>query len=377
MSTEITQNVPQSNEPPLNTEIDPTKIHDFHVVVTNWITQIHADFKNGNGYIKPNPKSICGEKFQELVEYMLTKSPELSNIRVQRRQAVTTVAKKIRRTVYFILESFLPVFISLSTMYLLYKMLTSYPTQSVTQQLTASPSWLKTVENVPIHLGNFVGKVLSMTGSFGSSVITSATGTPNFFNKLYASIITPLVGYLIYRLSQPISNIVQEARKTTEKQEQVFLLQDEFEAEYKAVLAQSLYLLFVLPVMNAFDQLLHMSSKSATPQNHIHIMRALDTYSENITILYHTFITQHEKAIRLMDPMDVLRISQPSAQFVTLMTRLIRESNDDLAQQYMLLNQSMLEAPRQMGQVLTLPSLPPTFMNDTLTLATSMRNILL
>lgn len=375
MSTEITQNVPESNEPPLVTEIDSTKIHDFHVVITNWITQIHADFKNGNGYIKQNPKSICGEKFQELVEYMLTKSPELSNIRVQRRQAITSVAKKIRRTLYFILESFLPVFISLFTMYLLYKMLTDYPLH-VADPLTSSPLWLQIIEKSPIYFGNFVGKVLSMTGSFGSSVITSATGVPNIFNKLYASIMTSLVGYLIYSLSQPISNIVQEARKTTEKQEQVFLLQDEFEAEYKAILSQSLYLLFVLPVMNAFDQLLHMSSKSATLQNHTHIMRAIDTYSENITILYHTFITQHEKAIRIMDPMDVLRISQPSAQFVTLMTRLIRESNDDLAQQYMILNQSMLEAPRQMGQVLTLPTIPPTFINDTLTLASTLRNIL-
>lgn len=375
MSTEITQNAPQSNEPSLVTEIDFTKIHIFHVAVTNWITQIHADFKNGNGYIKPNPKSICGEKFQELVEYMLTKSPELSNIRVQRRQAITTIVQKIRRTLYFIFESFLPVFISLSAMYLLYRMLTEYPLD-VSHPISSLP-WLQTLEKVPNQIGSLVGKVISMTGSFGSGIISSASGVPNFFNKLYATIVTSLAGYLVYRLSQPISNIVEEVRKTTEKQEHVVLLQNEFEAEYRAVLAQSLYLLFTLPILNAFDQLLHMSSKSASLQNHTHIMRVLDTYSENITNLYNTFIMQYEKGIRLMDPTDVLRISQPSTQFITLMTRLIRESNDELAQQYMLLNQSMLEAPRQMGQLLTPPSLPPTFINDTLTLATTVRNMLM
>lgn len=309
---------------------------------------------------------------------MITKSPELSNIRVQRRQAMTTLWQKLRRTLYFILESFLPIIISVCTMYFLYTSLTTYtlsPLPSHTEQQSNS-HWfqtaIETIEIIPSYIGSFVGKIISMTGGIGSEVISSAIGVPHFFNKFYATILTSIAGYIMYRLSYPITHIIQETRKTTEKKEHVFLLQDEFEAEYKIVLAQSLYILFVIPVMNAFDQLLYMSSKSAPSPHHAHITRILDTYAENVTILYHTFITQHEKGIRLMDPMDVLRVSQPSTQFITLMTRLIRESTDELAQQYMLLNQSMLEAPRQMGQVLTPPSLPLSFINHTIS---SMRNM--
>lgn len=388
MSTDITQNASQSMDPPpppLLTIMDATKIHEFHVIVMEWITEIHNDFKNGNGYIKPNPQSICGEKFQELVEYMLTKSPELSNIRVQRRQAMTTVWQKLRRILYFILESFLPIFISACTMYMLYTTLTTYtlsppstPPPSHTEQQSTT-QWfqatIETIETIPGYIGAFVGKLISVTGGIGSEVISSVTGVPHFINKFYATLLTSITGYIMYHLSYPITYIIQETRKATEKKENVFLLQDEFEAEYKTVLAQSLYILFVLPVMNAFDQLLYMSSKSAPSHHHAHITRILDTYSENVTILYHTFLTQHEKGIRLMDPMDILRVSQPSTQFITLMTRLIRESTDELAQQYMLLNQAMLEAPRQMGQVLTPPTLPLSFINHAHLAISSMRNI--
>lgn len=383
MSTEITQNVQSTQvsdtaSRPV-TEEEYVKINEFHTTVTNWITEIHNDFKNGNGYIKNTPQSICGEKFLELVEYMLTKSPELANIRLQRKQAITTVWQKARRLLYFILESFLPVLISATTMYMLYMYMTM-PIQSSNSFHIANPNqssqtaaWLQTLDKVPHQLGSIIGKVLSVTGTFGSSVVSSATGVPNLPSKIYASFVTSLVGYLIYRLSQPISTIVHESRKTVEKRENVSLLQEEFEKEYKAVLAQSLYVIFVHPVLNAFDQLLHMSSRSASQSHLTHIIRVLDTYSENMNILYYTFITQHEKAIRLMDPMEILRVSQPSTQFITLMTRLIRESSDELAQQYMLLNQSMLETPHKMGQLFTLP---PTFIQDTLTVVNTMRNIL-
>lgn len=378
MSTEITQNV-QSTQvsdtaPRPVTEEEYVKINEFHAIVTNWITEIHNDFKNGNGYIKNKPQSICGEKFLELVEYMLSKSPELANIRLQRRQSITTRWQKIRRFLYFILESFLPILISVTTMYFLYiTMISQTPTSIIVNPELKSNTLLQTLDKIPHQLGGIIGKVLSVTGSFGSSIVSSATGVPNLPSKIYASFVTSLVGYLIYRLSQPVSTIVYESRRTVEKKEEVSILQDEFEAEYKAVLAQSLYVIFVNAVLNAFDQLLHMSSRSAQPNNHAHIIRVLDTYSENMNILYYTFITQHEKAIRLMDPMEILRVSQPSTQFITLMTRLIRESNDELAQQYMFLNQAMLEAPRKMGRVFTLP---PTFLQDTLTVVNSMRNIL-
>jgi hypothetical protein len=380
MSTEITQNVSNSQvsdtTSPQISEEDNTKINEFHTVVTAWITEIHEDFKNGNGYIKRVPQSICGEKFQELVEYILTKSPELANIRLHRRQVMTTKWQKARRLLYFIIESFLPVFISVASMYLLYMSMTTITNSYTTKTYSnISPTWMQTLDKIPNQLGSIIGKIISTTGSFGSSVVSSATGVPNLFGKINAAFVTSLVGYIIYRLSQPISMIVQESRKTIEKGETVCILQDEFEAEYKAVLAQSLYLLFIHPVMNAFDQLLHMSSKSASLAQHAHIIRVLHTYSENITILYYTFITQHEKAIRLMDPTDILRVSQPSTQFITLMTRLIRESNDELAQQYMLLNQSMLEAPHKMGQLFTLPTISPTAIQDTLTVVSSMRNM--
>jgi hypothetical protein len=378
MSTEITQNV-QSTQvsdtaPRPVTEDEHVKINEFHAIVTEWITEIHEDFKNGNGYIKRTPKSICGEKFLELVEYMLSKSPELANIRLQRRQAITSRWQKTRRFLYFILESFLPVLISVTTMYLLYMSMTS-PTLTSVNSITEpqSPNWLRRLDKVPHQLGGIIGKVFSVTGSFGSSVVSSATGVPNLPSKIYASFVTLLVGYIIYRLSQPLSTIVQESRKTVEKKEHVLILEEEFEAEYKAVLSQSLHVLFVNAMLNTFDQLLHMSSRSAPQSNHTHIIRVLDTYSENMNILYYTFVTHYEKGIRLMDPMDILRVSQPSTQFITLMTRLIRESNDKLAQQYMLLNQSMLEAPNKMGQFFTLP---PTFLQDTLTVVGSMRNML-
>lgn len=378
MSTEITQNA-QSTQvsdtaPRPVTEEEYVKINEFHAIVTNWITEIHEDFKNRNGYIKHKPQSICGEKFVELVEYMLTKSPELANIRLQRRQAITTKWQKLRRFLYFILESFLPILISVTTMYLLYRSMTSQPTATIiVNSDLKSSNWLQILDKVPHQLGSIIGKALSVTGSFGSSIVSSATGVPNLPSKVYASFVTSLVGYLIYRLSQPISTIVQESRKTVEKKEQVSILQDEFEAEYKAVLSQSLHVIFVHPVLNAFDQLLHMSSRSASQSHLAHIVCVLDTYSENMNILYYTFITQHEKAIRLMDPMEILRVSQPSTQFITLMTRLIRESSDELAQQYMLLNQSMLETPHKMGQLFTLP---PTFVQDTLTVVNTMRNML-
>jgi hypothetical protein len=378
MSTEITQNVQTTQvsdtAPHQVTEDEYVKINEFHAIVTNWITEIHNDFKNGNGYIKNKPQSICGEKFLELVEYMLTKSPELANIRLQRRQAITTKWQKLRRFLYFILESFLPVLISVTTMYLLYMSMTSQtPASIIANPELKSPNWLQTLDKVPQQLGSIIGKVLSVTGSFSSSIVSSATGVPNLPSKVYASFVTSLVGYLIYRLSQPISIIVQESRKTVEKREQVSILQDEFEAEYKAVLSQSLNVIFVNAVLNAFDQLLHMSSRSASQSQHTHMIRVLNTYSQNMNILYYTFVTHYEKGIRLMDPMEILRVSQPSTQFITLMTRLIRESSDELAQQYMLLNQSMLETPHKMGQLFTLP---PSFLQDTITVVNTMRNIL-
>ena len=381
MTSELTQNVvnqiqqqQQQQQPYKNQPIDIEKLSEFHRTVTDWITDINMDFKNG--YLKSPQTSPCGERLKDLITYMATKSPELATIRVQKRQANTSCWQKVRRTLYFILETFIPSIIALITMYTIYTLLTyNYIANTETPQHKYTPIYntdaelhlrsyqyivdtyniLPSLNHITGTVGSLLGAVIGATGVFGMNLVDSATGITYIINKIQSMCIAAVIAYTVFRITHPITYIVAEARKTTDKHEIMLLLQSEFEEEYIKVISQSLYSLFVVNVLDTLEQLLFMSSKSTMNQNQSYIMLLSDTYCDDISLLYYTIMTQHEKTIRIMDPMDVLRVSQPTPQFIALMLRLIRESNEELSYQYMMLNQSMLEAPREMYSGLTTP----------------------
>jgi hypothetical protein len=100
------------------------------------------------------------------------------------------------------------------------------------------------------------------------------------------------------------------------------------------------------------EHLLASSSQTASVDDQQGITRIAGTYSTNYELLYYSMLSQLEMRIRSMDTASLLRAVPQNAQFMTLLYRLIRESEDEFARNLMVFHQGLTDVSGQMKTAL-------------------------
>lgn len=335
------------------TRIDLRILHEFHTAVANWIAEIHRDVKQ-DGYISDTPTSLCGKKLLELREHCMTRSTEMSSIRMHARHTRTTPWHILRRTLYFLGEGFLPVLLAITTGACIY--LSYQPSAQPQQQPTNSPSPLSppwySPQQIAIISGELAGAVLGTLKTFGSTALDTTTGIPNVLSKVQLLVFTLCATWLVYVATLPCTGLLARARATSEKREKVQMLQSDFAHEYKNRVEQALYILLTRPILETMEHLLSSSSQTAPQNAQERMMRITGTYSTNYELLYHSMLSQLEMRIRSMDMITLLRSVPQNAQFMTLLYQLIRESEDEFARNLMVFHQGLTDVSGQMKTAL-------------------------
>ena len=347
--------------------IDDEKLQQFNSLMSGWLRNIHNDI-HVPGIMNSNLISMCGIKLVGLKHCIMLKSTEISTIRINKLQYTNTWMQILRRTLYFICETFLPLISALTVLYTLYNFIIvdnkrPGPIHVQTIPIPLNNSSLidyayyygkisynavkpfVSINAVTNMIGTFTGRIVRATSLAGSSFIDESLGIRNTTLKVTAFCIATIASVLVYKIITPFTGVIANGRNAIARKENVILLQTAFICEYEAAIEQSLYQLLTLPVIAHIENLLHMSSKSASPSDHQQCMSIINIYTEDYANLYYSILTPYEKQINMMDVNDVLRASKPSSQFIILLFRLIRESNDALAQHLMTFNQSLIEAP--------------------------------
>ena len=347
--------------------IDDEKLQQFNSLMSGWLRNIHNDI-HVPGIMNSNLISMCGIKLVGLKHCIMLKSTEISTIRINKLQYTNTWMQILRRTLYFICETLLPLISALSVLYILYNVIIAdnkrpspIPVQIIPFPLNNSSlikyayyygkiSYNTVISYASINaitniIGSFAGRIVHATSLIGSSFIDESLGIQNTTLKVTAFCIATVASILVYKITTPFTGVIANGRSAIARKENVILLQSAFIDEYDAAIEQSLYQLLTVPVIAHIENLLHMSSKSASLSDQQQCMSIINIYTEDYANLYYSILTPYEKQINMMDVNDVLRASKPSSQFIILLFRLIRESNDELAQHLMIFNQSLIEAP--------------------------------
>lgn len=316
-------------------------IHIFHRIISEWIMNIHADIRS-DGYIVDNPSSLCGKKVKELRDHCMTKSAEISTIRIQTRRSRTSCVYMLRRSLYFVLENLLPFIVSIGTFGIVYWLWTR---SGYTRQKNSSYAE---------HTGQIIGSILHSVMSFGSSLIDGTTGTDMFFTKLQALILSSAVAGVLYIGTIPFTSIITYARTTSAKQEELRMLQDEFRLEYTNLIEQALYKHVIANILEAFEHMLYITSDSASDSIKQHAIQIANMYYPNYDIFYMYILSQLETSVREMDVVTLIRSVNMTSQFINVLFQLIRHSEDGYARDLMLFNQALVDSPiHSKGAILT------------------------
>jgi hypothetical protein len=339
--------VPEGNELAIHYgNIDTKTLREFQTTVANWIAEIHRDTDN-HGCIVANPTSLCGKKVIELREHCMARSTEMASIRLHERQTRTT-AWHIRRTLYFLGEGFLPIFLALGMATSVYFYLQDgiVPNQLTSQPPTPVP-WYSPTEFATIA-GELVGAIIGTVKTFGSTAIDTTTGITNTLSKLQIWGMTLCTLWLVYSATLPCTGLLTRARTSSEKREHLAILQSEFAREYRQRIEQALFIALLRPVLETMEHFLASSSQTAPRDMQERIMDIAGTYSTNYELLYHSMLRQVEMRIRAMDMATLLRSVPQNAQFTTLLYQLIRESEDEFARNLMVFHQGLSDISGEM-----------------------------
>ena len=308
-------------------------IHIFHRIISEWIMEIHADIRS-DGYIVDNPSSLCGKKVRELRDHCMTKSAEISTIRIQTRRYRIQCSNILCRSLYFLLENLLPFLLSIGSFTAIYWILT-----------TTHGSHYENSTYVD-QAGYTMGFVLRSIISFGSRVIDGTMGTDMFFTKLNACVIASAVAVLLYIGTVPCTAIITHARTSSAKHREMRILQEEFYIEYTRLIEQALYKHVIINLLEVFENMLYITSDSASESAKQSAMQIANTYYPNYELFYMYILNQLETHIREMDIIDLIRSTNVSSQFIHMLFQLIRHSEDKYARDLMIFNQALIDTPR-------------------------------
>jgi len=325
-------------------------LREFHTTVSKWIAEIHRDVKQ-DGYISSTPVSLSGKKLIELRDHCMSRSTEMASIRMHTRQTRTTAWHILRRFLYFLGEGFLPVLLAVTVGAYIYLLYQPSALQQQQQQSTAPVPWYSP-QQFAIISGELVGAVLGTIKTFGSTALDTTTGIPNVLSKVQLWTFTLCATWLVYVATLPCTGLLVRARTASEKREKVQILQSDFAHEYKNRVEQALYITLTRPILETMEHLLASSSQTASADDQQSIMRVAGTYSTNYELLYYSMLSQLEMRIRSMDTASLLRAVPQNAQFMTLLYRLIRESEDEFARNLMVFHQGLTDVSGQMKTAL-------------------------
>lgn len=355
------------------------ELERFRCTLTQWIYDLYHD-TDTNGYLLKEPSSLCAKKTKQLVEYTLTKSSELSAIRLNRRKTQITTQNVMKRSLYFFIETIFPVCISVLIAYIFF-MSSMVSSQTVPDDTSSSSyvypaeyenlsfidksqhimraSWhqVPTLDETSNGIGSLLGYTLSSITNIFSVTLQKGIGIslPQTIFTLYYSVFTVIIGYIIYRITLPMAGICSNYRAADERRVNLQILEEEFIIEFERMVERAIYMLLQPSIMKAFQQLLFMSAKTASYDSKQQSMRIINTFSHDYSVMYMALIQPLEQQIRKMEIVEILHMSQPSANFANTMFRLIREANEDLAIQLNLLNQSLIEIPHAVRDSLISP----------------------
>jgi hypothetical protein len=328
--------------------IDTKTLREFQTTVANWIAEIHRDTDN-HGCIVTTPTSLCGKKVIELREHCMARSTEMASIRLYERQTHTTAWHILRRTLYFLGEGFLPIFIALGMATSVYFYLQNgiAPPPQLTSPTPTPAPWYSPTEFATIA-GELAGAILGTVKTFGSTALDATTGITNTMSKLQIWAMTLCTVWLVYTATLPCTGLLTRARTSSEKREHLAILQSEFAREYRQRIEQALFIVLLRPVLETMEHFLASSSQTAPRDMQERIMDIAGTYSTNYELLYHSMLRQVEMRIRAMDTATLLRSVPQNAQFTTLLYQLIRESEDEFARNLMVFHQGLTDISGEM-----------------------------
>lgn len=307
-------------------------IHIFHRIISEWIMEIHKDIRS-DGYIIDTPSSLCGKKVRELRDHCMTKSAEISTIRIQTRRYRIQCGNILCRSLYFIVENLLPFILSIGSFSAIYWFLTK--TEKTQYQ---DSTYLE-------QAGYSMGFILRSVVIFGSSVIDGTMGTDMFFTKINAFIIASAVAVLLYIGTVPCTAIIAHARTSSVKRKEMCILQEEFYLEYTRLIEQALYKHIIINLLDVFENILYITSESASESAKQSAIQIANTYYPNYELFYMYILNQLETHVREMDIIALIRSANVSSQFIHILFQLIRHSEDKYAHDLMIFNQALIDTP--------------------------------
>jgi hypothetical protein len=349
-------------------DISESQRNDFQKKIMSWIKELSSDISS-TGYIGEEPKSLCAKKTKELTEFTMSKSAQISTIRMNNNLKKTSLWHIVRRVIFFFLESCFPLSISLLAIYLIY---TRYSTNTYTEveipvylpenyykeplykQLYlytyARISQISTFQDVGTMIGSGFGSVINGVSGFILSTLNSTfnISIQGVFIKLYYGILSITIGALLYLSTKPCTTIFSNSRQLIEKRETLGIIEDQFIQEMNKMIEQCIFTLLQTNISNTFEHFLTLSSKTANKENQSKLSHLVYTYQHDYDVLYILIVGHYEQHIRKMELNEILHLSKTNTHFTNLMYRLIREANDDVAEQIMILNRTLIEIPDSM-----------------------------
>jgi hypothetical protein len=351
-----------------NIEISDNQRNDFQKKIMSWIKELSMDISS-SGYIGQEPKSLCAKKTKELTEFTMSKSAQISTIRMNNNLKKTSFWHFVRRVIFFFLESCFPLSVSLLAIYLIY---TRYTTNTYTEveipvylpenyiheplykQLYlysyARMSQISTFQDLGTMIGSSIGSVINGLSGFILSTLNStfSISIQGVFIKIYYGILSISIGVLLYLSTKPCTSLFSNSRQLIEKRETLSIIEDQFIQEMNKMIEQCIFTLLQTNISNTFEHFLTLSSKTANKENQIKLSHLIYTYQHDYEVLYILIMGHYEQHIRKMELNEILHLSKTNTHFTNLMYRLIREANDDVAEQIMILNRTLIEIPDSM-----------------------------
>lgn len=355
-------------------DIQEGDLVSFNMILSGWIRDLYHDMDD-NGYVSAIATSLCAQKTKQLVKHVLTKSSEISSIRMQRTKATMRSQNSFYHFFAVCFEACFPYIVFAFTVYTVFlwnksitpvKSLFSTPALSsikyeelsyIEKAYITVFSYIPTLNTVSTNVGGLFGTLLSEITHIFDTILVYGTGisVKRMLTVFYNSLVALLFGYVFFRLSIPLTSVFERYRVTNDRRENIHVLEEEFLLEFERMVERSIYNMMQPNIMKSLEQLLYMSSKSSNIESKRQCMHIVYTFHNDYNVLYMTLLTPIEQHIRMMDLGELLHMTQPSAHFTNTLFRLIRESSDELAVQLNILNQSLIEIPNSMRESLVRP----------------------
>ena len=340
---------------PNSSIIDDAKIKDFQSVIIKWINELYINGTSSSGYISKDDNKYT-KKIRELVKFTLSKSPEISAIRMQRSMYTRTPYKIIRSFMYFMFEHIIPL---IFVYYLINNMYFYLINQPLEEKIIVQGKPETYFEYGFSKVSNFVGVVVGTSvhqiTKIVSIILDNTFGVNHLVSKMNSGVVSVIIGLIVWRCLIPISSIINQYKVRSEKSDYLIILQSEFMNELEDSIERSIMSIVRPVLMEQFEKLLYITNINSNDENKNAAMEIINVFSSDYNVLYVYIFVPLEEKIRGMELSEIMRSSPMSSNFIETLFQLVRHSGDDLAQHLNRLNRSLMEMPYAMRESVVSP----------------------